>query len=131
TIEQSVDLKIYDSEGNKLDVTTQPAEVQVKVPINEQSKEVAVKEELRHSLPDDLMLESVELDPDEVTLFGTKEVLNEINKVVFPLYRADIQKDTTVELTPMLPDGVNKLTPEKIEATVHVAKPETKTLKDL
>jgi YbbR domain-containing protein len=103
----------------------------VKVPITGPSKTVPIQIKREGELPKDLSIQSIDLEPHGVTLFGSQKVLDSLDFVNVTLDLSDITKDTTVELDVSTPDGVNKVAPDKVKAIIDVAKQSTKTLKDI
>lgn len=131
TIERTVPLKVYDKKGDVLDVATVPSVVNVKVPITGPSKTVPIQIKREGSLPDGLSIQSIDLEPHDVTLFGSQKVLDSLDFVNATLDLGDITKDTTVKLDVSIPKGVNKIAPKTVKAVIDVGKQSTKTLKNI
>lgn len=131
TVKETVSLNVYDNKGNELDVETDPSKVGVIVPVEQSSKTVAIQVDQKGSLPDGLNMKSFDLKSDEATLYGPKDVLDDIDAVHTSLDLSKIKKDSTVELDVTKPKDVNKITPEKVEADVHVTDEATKTIHDV
>lgn len=131
TVETTVPLKVYDKDGNELNVKLSVSAVNVKVPMTGPSGTVPVQIEQQGSLPDHLSIQSVNPEPHEITLFAPKKILDDIDDVSVPLKLDDIEKDETLELEVPVPEGVNHVSPETIEVTVDVAERNDKTFSDL
>jgi YbbR domain-containing protein len=82
TVEDTVPLKIYgEDSGKELNLEMSPSVVDVKVPVAGPSKTVPINISNKTSIPDDLSIASIEKDPNEVTLFGPNDVLEDIEFV--------------------------------------------------
>ncbi|MGO4890575.1 YbbR-like domain-containing protein [Anaerobacillus sp. MEB173] len=125
TIERSVPIKIYDEQGNELHLNIEPAVVDVRVPISSPFKTVPLKITRTGSLPEGLSLQSITPEPKEVTIYGPLEVLDKITfieGVVVDLSK--IRENTVLELTVPRPDGIERVTPEKVSVAVEVGQEE-------
>ncbi|HET7658126.1 MAG TPA: CdaR family protein [Bacillales bacterium] len=131
TINQSVALHVYDNKGNEIDAEVSPSVVKVKVPVTGDSKLVPIQMQKIGSLPDGLSIVSIDLQPSQVTLFGSKRDLEGIGYVNIPVDLSNIKKDTTIKLNLTKPDGVTKIAPEQVKVTVNVSKQSTKTFTDV
>lgn len=132
TITRDAPVKVYDQDGNELQVVVEPSVVEVKVPIVSPFKVVPFKLNRKGELPDDLSINSIEVTPSEVSIMGPKDVLDKIDfvdDVVIDL--SEITKDTTLELDIPLPDGVEKVDPEKVKVHIDVEKEMTKSFEEV
>lgn len=132
TIEQESEVVAYDARGNALDVEIDPAVVTVEVPITSPSKKVPVKLNQKGALKEGLSIVSIEPIPEEVTIFGPKSIIDGINEIDGLSINLDqIDKDTELEVTVPKPDGVKKVTPEKIKVKIDVDKEIKRTITEL
>lgn len=130
-MEQKVSLNIYNKKGNEVDTNVTPSKVDVKVPMTKHSKQVPIHVNQQGDLPDNLNLASFELQSDKATIVGPEEKLADINAVDTSLRLDNIHEDTTVTLDVAKPDGVNKITPEKVKVKVKVTDKPTKVMNDI
>ncbi|HET7628071.1 MAG TPA: CdaR family protein [Bacillales bacterium] len=131
TVEATAALSAYDAEGNEVNVTINPAVVQVKVPITAASKNVEIQLKPKGSLPDGLTIQSIDKKPAQVTLFGPEKVLEDLSYIEVPFDLSGIQDDQTIQVKIPVPDGVSKVSPEQLTLTIDVAKKVSKTFQDI
>ncbi|MFC0274787.1 YbbR-like domain-containing protein [Metabacillus herbersteinensis] len=127
TIKRESRVTIYDRDGNVLPVEVEPSVVDITVPITSPSKTLPFKIVREGKLGEGISISSIESDPKEVTVYGPQEVLDQlefINDVSVDLSK--IQEDTEIEVNVPIPDGVKKITPEKIKIKIKVEKEEEK-----
>ncbi|STO35746.1 Uncharacterized protein conserved in bacteria [[Flavobacterium] thermophilum] len=132
TLTREARVRVYDRRGNELDIEPEPSSVEVTVPVKSPSKTVPVQVRTTGELPDGVHLVSITPEPDRVTIYGPKEVLNHIDKLEgLTVDLDDITDDSTVELNVPLPDGAKSVNPDKIKVHIDVEKDVTQTWKDV
>jgi YbbR domain-containing protein len=128
TLTREARVRVYDRHGNEMDVEPQPSAVEVTVPVESPSKTVPIQVGTTGELPDGVHLVSVDPEPDRVTIYGPKEVLDRINELKgLTVDLDDIDEDTTVELDVPLPDGVKRVDPAKVKVHIDIEKDEART----
>ncbi|KKI92253.1 YbbR-like domain-containing protein YbbR [Bacillus sp. SA1-12] len=128
TVNQESRITIYDSAGNELPVEVEPTVVDVTVPIKSPSRVLPFKIVREGELEKGLSISSIEPEPKEITVFGPLDVIEElqfIDGVTVDLSK--IKKDTVLEVPIPIPEGVNKVNPEKIKINIDVAEQDEKT----
>ncbi|HLS36390.1 MAG TPA: CdaR family protein [Bacillota bacterium] len=126
---REVPINVYDSQGNGLDVNTNPERVLVSVNVDNPSKEVSVEVDTVGELRDDLQLIDMTVDPETVEVFARNEVLEDIESVLTEA--VDLSKITssgsnTVNL--VLPEDTNA---EEDEVTITYEIEQTITFEDV
>ena len=119
--------KFYDKSGKTIDtseLTLSADTVNLSVSILN-SKTVPVNVKTSGSLPNGEELDSVTVDPQEVTISGSKEDLADIDSIEIPsdvvnLSNITADWETTVDLSSYLPDGVLLVNSDDSKATVTV-----------
>jgi YbbR domain-containing protein len=105
-------------------VTTEPAQVQVVVPVEQWPgrKEVAVRVKLQGGPADGYRLSSVKVDPSTVVLQGNTEVLASVPGYVEtePLTLDGATADVRLRLALLLPDGVTSFDGDTVVATAGI-----------
>ena len=97
---------VYDAQGNDLSVRVEPATVSVSLPVERPSKTVSLDIATKGELPDNLEIENMET-PDEIEIFGQKEILNEMDEIsTKELDLSEIEESGTIELELDFPEGV-------------------------
>jgi YbbR domain-containing protein len=121
TVEQQSRVIVYDKDGKELDVEVEPSVVEVTVPVKRPSKSVPVKINQKGKLKEGLSLVKIEAVPNEVTIFGPKDKIEQIDFIDGITVNLDeITKDTTLEMKVPLPEGVKAVYPEKISIHIDV-----------
>lgn len=110
---------VYDAQGNDLSVRVEPETVSVSLPVERPSKTVSLDIATKGELPDNLEIENMET-PDEIEIFGQKEILNEMDEIsTKELDLSEIEESGTIELELDFPEGVIA-NEEKVELELEV-----------
>ncbi|MGM0877321.1 MAG: CdaR family protein [Bacillota bacterium] len=128
TINKESRITIYDRDGNILPVEVEPSVVDVTVPIISPSKELPFKIVREGELGKGLSISSIEPKPNEITVYGPLDVLEKLEFIDgVKIDLSKIKEDTVLEVDVPIPDGVNKVNPEKLEIEVDVDEQEEKS----
>jgi len=110
----------FDRNLNKIDVMIQPNEVNLSVKVEDYSKKVKVKTKAVGSLPNDREVDSINLDNNEVEIYGNKEDLEDIDEITASIDLDDVTGTTEKEVEFEVPDKVTKVSPKDTTATIKV-----------
>jgi|SRR5690625_410291 len=122
---REVPINVYDSQGNGLDVRTQPERVLVSVNIDNPSKVVDVDVRTIGKLPDGLEISNMTVEPETIEVFASNNLLQELEAIeTEPIDLSSITTSgaTTVKLATM--EGVGF---EELDITVTFELIQTKT----
>ena len=119
SFEQRAKVRVLDRELNKLNVTIEPAEVNVKVEIEENSKEVPIILRKRGMPADNITIDSLTTELKTVKLYGAKKTLDMIENLNVDVDISKIVETGKFELTIPKPKGVSKISEDKV--TVNAA----------
>lgn len=132
TLKREAPVTVLDRDLNKLDVIVEPASVSVTLPVKNPRKNVPIKINKTGNPPDDIIIKTVSTNTPEVIIFGRSEVLEGITELEVSVDVSDIREDTELQIPIIYPDGVNKITPEKIKVNIITEKKlEETTLNDV
>jgi YbbR domain-containing protein len=123
TVEKQIKVIALDKRLNKVNVDIQPRSVTVKVPIVSPSKKVPLKVKTIGSLSEGLNIKSIAPSPSEVTVFGSKDMLDKLG--VIDNIEVDISKVTKSEnvwVSVPIPKGAKRVYPEKVAVKVELEK---------
>lgn len=123
TFSKDVTVRAYTSAGEEVPITIDPSTVNVTVPVISPSKMVSIGIQQKGQLPSDLELVSIEVVPNEVTIFGPLsqiKSISSINNIEVDL--SSITDNAVIEKSIPLPDGVEKALPDKVTIKVTVKK---------
>ncbi|WP_106495411.1 CdaR family protein [Lentibacillus sp. Marseille-P4043] len=127
---REVPINVYDSQGNELNVTLNPENVEVSAEVNNPSKTVPVSVATTGKLPDGYSLTSISPETKEVKVYGTSSVLEGIEKATTEeIDLSEITEPGTIDVDFALPDGVQ--VPDKKSIKVNLELEQTKTIKDV
>ncbi|MBN9655650.1 hypothetical protein J0K78_15305 [Halobacillus sp. GSS1] len=122
---QEAPVKVYDNQGNELNVLVDPTTVNVSVPISTRTKSVPLSVAARGGNTEGVLIESVRTETEEVTISGPKEVLDNIETLPeVPVDVSEVTESQTVEVDIPLPEGVTSVQPETIEVDIAVVEGE-------
>ncbi|MGI8316278.1 CdaR family protein [Halobacillus mangrovi] len=114
-------VKVYDNQGNELNVLVDPTTVNVSVPISKRQKQVGIDLEPQGGAPQGVVVNSVTTETSEVTVYGPEEVISEIDSLPeIPVDLSEVTQDETVEVDIPVPKGVTEIDPESIEVQIDV-----------
>ncbi|GAA4702952.1 YbbR-like domain-containing protein [Brevibacillus fulvus] len=132
TIKTTVPLKVVDKAGNEIDkVEVNPLTVGVEVPVTSPFVKVPIKLNLVNELPDGYSLASVQMNTEEATVYGPKEVIDPAKLSTYPGPEIDLSKITSdhlVQLKMPLLDKIVKVDPDYLQVSLKVVKSSTKRL---
>ncbi|MEK4701603.1 CdaR family protein [Solibacillus sp. FSL R7-0668] len=117
SFEQEATVKVLDRDLNKLDVRVNPEKVNVKVEINEYSRELPITLKEKGELPEGVTIEKLSLDPSKITVYGTKIAIDELKEVVVEVDRAQLKESGSYDFKITLPAGATKLSQDQL--TIH------------
>ncbi len=129
--EQDAILVAYDSKGNPVNADIVPNTVHVKVPVSSPSKSVKVQVQVSGEVPDDKAIDSITMDQETVTIYGSETTLADIDQVVVTLDASSLTKDSTVLRPIVLPAGVSTANTTQITMNIKLADVEEKTIDDV
>ncbi|MBB4825238.1 YbbR domain-containing protein [Sporosarcina luteola] len=122
SFEQKARVRVLDRELNKLNVTIVPEEVNVKVQIEENNKEVPIVLKQKGTPMDGVTINSISSDVKEVKLYGSRGILDPIKEMRVNVDVSDITESGTYEVTLPKPRGVKNISADKIKVLINVTK---------
>src|SRR5690606_2005844 len=131
TFTQESRVAVYDRNQNVLSVAVEPSVVEITVPIVSPNKSVSFTLKQKGKLADGLSLVNITPTPDQVSISGPKEVIDEISSIEGEIDLDKIKEDTTIEVKVPIPKGVIQVLPEKIEVAVDVEEEISETFSEL
>lgn len=129
--EQDAILVAYDSSGKPVNADIVPDTVHVKVPVTSPSKSVKVQVQVSGEVPDNKAIDSITMDQETVTIYGSETTLADIDQVVVTLDASSLTKDSTILRPIVLPAGVSTASTSQVTMNVTLADVEEKTIEDV
>lgn len=121
-ISQKVPVVVTDEAGNPLDVTVNPSEITVTIPVAASSKEVPISllETGEKAAGKDYAVALAEGQEDTVVLAGSESALEDINELPVEVDLTDIKETTTKKISLNLPAGVSSVAPKSLSVVITV-----------
>ena len=121
TVNMNTVVQVVDAAGNKLNVSVDPQEISVRIPISLYGKEVPLVIQ-QIGVPLEGKIYTIEVDGESsVTLTGDKSVLAEIDEVILPVSVTGVESNTTQTLTIPVPNDTLTATPTTIKVNIRVS----------
>lgn len=117
---EEADIGVFDFQFNRLDVRTEPSNVRVEIDVSELSKTVPVNYTVSGMVDSDHELVDVELNYENVEVFGSEETLSGIDSVDVEIDVDDLDSSTTQDVELDLPESVTKTEPAVLEADLTI-----------
>lgn len=121
----------YDQQGRKMDIDLIPNTVNATVEISSPSKQIPLLIRLVGHIPNQKAIETLELEREEITIFGPENVLIGINDLVIPINAQELVDDGSLIHTINLPSGVRKADVNRVEVTYTLGDRITTTIEDV
>jgi YbbR domain-containing protein len=129
---KEANINVLDKNLNKLDVTVNPSKVDVTVNVTNPSKTVPISVNPIGTENDNVTVKSITTNPKKITIYGTSARLSGIETLPVNIDISKITKDAKIDVPISLPDGINKVDPEMVTATIKVEpKMDEKKLTDI
>ncbi|MBY0596498.1 CdaR family protein [Bacillus bingmayongensis] len=129
TVTKTAEIVLYDEDGRKLDLQTTPSKVNVTIPVsnptvtNNIEKTVPLNYVKKGSVPEGLTVTNISVEPNEVTISGPKDVLDNIKSLEgVEVDLSKITESTTFDASVLLPKGVTNVSPGQVKVSVEVQK---------
>ena len=131
TITKEASIQVLDKELNKLNVVVDPQTVKVTIPIRSNSKTVPINIVKKGTPPDGVTIESIALDETEAKITGSEELLKSTDSVRVEVDLSKITENTTLTLPVIISNGITKVSPQIVKATIVVKKDEQKSVSSI
>ncbi|HZG72992.1 MAG TPA: CdaR family protein [Chondromyces sp.] len=113
-------VRVFDREMNKLDVIVEPETVQVSISVKNPSKKMPIEIKQTGTLPEELAIEELSVEPEEVTVYGKENILESMDSLEAELNVSEISKSGTIELPIKLGEGLNFVSPQSVKVKIVV-----------
>lgn len=121
----------YDQQGSRLDIDIIPNTVNVSVGVTAPSKQVPIAISLVGEIPNQKAIKSLELDYEEITIYGPENILVAINEIMIPINAQELTQDGSLIHTINLPNGVRKADINRVEVKYTLDDRVTTTIEDV
>lgn len=126
---REIPVNIYDSLGNVLNASVEPANVVVTVDVKNPSKEIPIEITTTGKLPDGYILSETTTEVEEIEFFGTSDVLSTITSIpTEEIDLAEITESGTIDVKLALPEDIT-VSNDTIEVNIKLE--QTKEIQDM
>ncbi|MFC4386193.1 YbbR-like domain-containing protein [Gracilibacillus marinus] len=124
-----VPVKVYDNQGNELNVRIDPPTVDMTVDVKSPNKNVPISLETENEVPEGIRITSMKLEQEEVQIFASEADLEQLKEIkTAPIDLSKVNESGTVEVELNLPNEVRKASANAVNVTLQVEKIEEKVL---
>ena len=116
-----IPLYALDSEGNKLSVTIEPSEIEVSFEVSKPQKTVQLKPKVIGDLPENKVVEKIEVFPSKVDVYAPEDILEKITDVSFDVDITGLSEDFEASFILTKPTNVSLLSEESVAVKVYFA----------
>ncbi len=128
TFTRTAQLAAYNQNGERVECDIFPDVVNATVEVSNPSKEVPIVVRPVGVLPNNLAIDSINLDYSTVTIYAPENILAITDAFYVELDVSTITKNTAVSTALTLPSGVNSISVTKVNMEVAVAQKVEKTI---
>ena len=120
TFTQEASVKVLDKDLSKLNVTIEPAEVEVTVEIEEYSREIPISLQQSGTIKDGVVINELTPKTKTVRVFGNKAVIDSLDTLPLDVDVSTLEKSGTIKVKIPVPKGVSRISKEEIEVAADV-----------
>ena len=124
TISREATVQALDRNLNKLDVTIQPASVDVTLHVSIPDKKVKINPVQKGEAMDGLTIKSISVEPKEVTLYGKQTDLDKIDEINLDVDVKNVTGDAEVELNLPELENVKDMSISTVKVKIDTEKEE-------
>ncbi len=106
SFEQDANVKVLNMDLNRLDVTVEPAQVKVKVEIEQYSKEIPITIQESGTLPEGVTINKLLPEPKHLKVTGERVMIDELTELVVKFDVSDLSESGSYEGKVIVPEGV-------------------------
>ncbi|MFY3792301.1 YbbR-like domain-containing protein [Ureibacillus sp. MALMAid1270] len=123
SFEQEAEVKVLDTNLNKLDVLVEPAKVRVKVGVAEYSRDLPIRiQQVGTPATEGVTLERLTTSTESVQVFGPKSIIDGLTELVVEFDVTEIENSGQYEVNLPVPSGATRLSSSTIMVQANVSK---------
>ncbi|MCM3750289.1 CdaR family protein [Paenibacillus pasadenensis] len=120
---------VFDKSGNEIKgASIEPETLDVEVPVKLPGKRVPLQIGYKGELPEGLSLQAIDTAVKEVTVYGDRGQLDNVNLLAADVDLSQIRESGEVELELLPPEGMKAVEPSKVKVSVTLSSSDLKTL---
>lgn len=125
SFKQEADVKVLDSNLNKLDVIIEPETVVVNVDIREYSREIPLSIRRTGSPKEGITINNIRPNTESIVVYGPKSIIDSLTELVVEFDISEIEESGVYEVNLELPNGATKLSSKTIEIEADITQEST------
>lgn len=106
SFEQEANVKVLNTDLNRLDVQVEPEKVNVKVDIEEYSRELPITIKQTGQLKEGISLDRISAEPTKLKVYGKKALIDELEELVVEFDVSGLEESGVHETKITVPEGV-------------------------
>ncbi|MDM5335481.1 CdaR family protein [Ureibacillus composti] len=118
--EQNANVKVLDSNLNKLDVVIEPESVKVKVDVYEYKREIPIVIKQKGSPPKGVTIRRLISESNRITVYGPKSIIDAFAELVVEFDVSEIEESKVYKVDLSLPNGATRLSSKTIDIQVDL-----------
>ncbi|MDD9150000.1 MULTISPECIES: CdaR family protein [unclassified Sporolactobacillus] len=129
TVDRMITLHAYDSTGKEVDVSIEPSAVHVQVPVTRVSKQLSIQAVTTGTPASGYSVGSIDLSANTVNVIAPDENTLSTITGISPLSVSvdGLSGDKTFSVDVPVPSGATRVSPAKVDVTVHIVKSSSST----
>lgn len=131
TITREANVQVFDKNMNKLEVSVEPATVEVTIPVKSSSKDVPIDIVRKGSPPKGVTIDSISLGTKQTQIIASPEVLSEIESARVEVDLSNIEGNTELNLPVLVPNGVIGVSPEMVKVSIKATNETERTISNI
>lgn len=120
--EQNANVKVLDSNLNKLDVVIEPESVKVKVDVYEYKREIPIVIKQKGTPPEGVTIRRLTPESNRITVYGPKSVIDAFAELVVEFDVSEIEESGAYKVDLSLPNGATRLSSKTIDIRVDLTR---------
>ena len=128
---KDVPLKAYDKQGNIIDVEIVPSKVSAKIVVESPSKELPIKVIPTGDVTFGKAISSINISESKVTVYGSKEALENLSFVPLEVDVTDLKEDSTYKLELLKPTGVRSMSVNNVTVDITLGTVSSKDVENV
>ncbi|GAA0311286.1 YbbR domain-containing protein [Gracilibacillus halotolerans] len=128
----NVPVKVYDTEGNELNVRVNPPTLKVTLDVKSPNKSVPISLKTENELPDGIQLLSMDLETEEVQVFAPEDFLGTLEEMATkPIDLSSITESGSIEIELESSEQIRRISQSTVTVSIEVETEEDRVLQEI
>lgn len=128
----NVPIKVYDNEGNELNVRVNPPTLKITLDVKSPNKTVPISLKTENELPEGIRLTSMDLETEEVQVFASEDYLANLEELeTKSIDLSSITESGSIEVELASSEQIRKLNQSSVKVNVEIEEKEERVMEDI